>query len=86
VPLTAVNTVAAGDHVVKAYPVILSERVYFGSHLFNDTGDFMQRLIESDGVFNSGENEQLIRDVFAARGIDQNLNLSFPDIPYPQCP
>jgi hypothetical protein len=52
----------------------------------NDTGDFMQRLIESDGVFNSGENEQLIRDVFAARGIDQNLNLSFPDIPYPQCP
>jgi hypothetical protein len=52
----------------------------------NDTGDFMEKLIESDGVFNSGENEQLIRDVFAARGIDHNLNLGFPDIPYPQCP
>ena len=55
-------------------------------HTVNDTGDFMQRLIESDGVFNAGQNEQLIRDVFTARGIDQNLNLNFPDIPYPQCP
>ena len=55
-------------------------------HDINDTGDFMQHLIESDGVFNAGENEQLIRDVFTARGIDQNLNLNFPDIPYPQCP
>ena len=52
----------------------------------NDTGDFMDKLIESDGVFNAGQNEQLIRDVFAARGIDHNLDMGFPDIPYPQCP
>lgn len=56
------------------------------NYSINDTGDFMEKLIESDGVFNQGQNEQLIRDVFSARGIDHNLNLGFPDIPYPQCP
>jgi hypothetical protein len=56
------------------------------NYTINDTGDLMENLIESDGVLNSGQNEQLIRDTFAARGIDQDLNLGFADIPYPDCP
>ena len=50
-----------------------------------DTGDFMQRLIEADQEYNGGANASLIKDTFAARGIDQDLGLDFPDIPYPQC-
>ncbi len=52
----------------------------------SDTGDLMQHLIEADQELNAGANENLIKNTFAARGIDQDLELGFPDIPYPQCP
>ncbi|HUU03545.1 MAG TPA: hypothetical protein VM425_19070 [Myxococcota bacterium] len=52
----------------------------------SDTGDLMQRLIEADQELNAGANENLIENTFAERGIDHDLGLDFPDIPYPQCP
>ncbi len=51
-----------------------------------DTGNLMQLLVETDQELNAGANGDLVKDVFAARGIDQNLGLNFPDIPYPYCP
>jgi hypothetical protein len=55
-------------------------------HAINDTGDLMDALIEEDQDLNAGANQERIRSSFEARGIDQNLNRDFPDIPYPQCP
>jgi hypothetical protein len=49
----------------------------------NDTGDLMNRLIEEDAALNAGGNQDLIRDVFTARGIDQNLNLGFRELSCP---
>jgi hypothetical protein len=51
----------------------------------DDTGDFMNRLIESDAQFNQGNNEQSIRDEFTRRGIDQNLGLNLKLLDFSGC-
>jgi len=49
----------------------------------DDTGDLMNRLIEEDAALNAGANQDLIRGIFTARGIDQNLNLGFMELSCP---
>lgn len=49
----------------------------------DDTGDLMNRLIEEDAALNAGANQNLIQNVFTARGIDQNLNLAFLELSCP---
>jgi hypothetical protein len=53
--------------------------------VYMDTGDLMWAMIESDATLTGGANESVIRDVFTARGIDENLDLGFRGIGYVGC-
>lgn len=56
------------------------------AHAVADTGELMDRLAEDDLVSNQGRHAATIQFAFATRGIDRDLELPFPDIPYAACP
>jgi len=51
-----------------------------------DTGALLDSLIEADAALHDGTNAQALANAFARHGIDQDLGLGFPELPYSACP
>jgi hypothetical protein len=51
----------------------------------HDTGELMERLIEADAAASGGANGEVIRQAFAARDIDEDLELAFREMGFTYC-